>query len=63
MSSAGRTIPPDCPAKTAGAKIDYIVAPAAAGLLRAAIVRTARAGRLPSDHFRALAHIRLPPGG
>ncbi len=51
------------PAKVAGEKIDYVFAPAAAEVLRAAIVRTARDGRLPSDHFPVIAQIRLPPGG
>lgn len=51
------------PAKTGGEKIDYIFAPAASEVMRAAIVRTARGGRLPSDHFPVVAQVRLPPGG
>jgi endonuclease/exonuclease/phosphatase family metal-dependent hydrolase len=51
------------PAKTDGEKIDYVFAPAASDVLRAAIVRTVRGGRVPSDHFSVVAHIRLPPGG
>jgi endonuclease/exonuclease/phosphatase family metal-dependent hydrolase len=46
-------------AKVAGEKIDYVFAPAGADVLSAAIVRTARSGRLPSDHFPVVAHIRL----
>ena len=51
------------PAKTGGEKIDYVFAPVAADVLRAEIVRTTRGGRVPSDHFPVVAHIRLPPGG
>jgi endonuclease/exonuclease/phosphatase family metal-dependent hydrolase len=47
------------PAKINGEKIDYVFAPASAEVLSAAIVRTARAGRLPSDHFPVVARIRL----
>jgi endonuclease/exonuclease/phosphatase family metal-dependent hydrolase len=46
-------------AKIEGEKIDYVFAPAGSEVLRAAIVRTARAGRLPSDHFPVVAQIRL----
>jgi endonuclease/exonuclease/phosphatase family metal-dependent hydrolase len=46
-------------AKTSGEKIDYVFAPAGAEVLSAAIVRTARAGRVPSDHFPVVAHVRL----
>jgi endonuclease/exonuclease/phosphatase family metal-dependent hydrolase len=47
--------------KTAGEKIDYVFAPAGAEVLRAEIVRTARAGRTPSDHFPVVAQIRFRP--
>ena len=45
--------------KTSGDKIDYIFAPAGAQVLSAAIVRTARGGRLPSDHFPVVAQVRF----
>ena len=48
-------------AKTTGEKIDYVFAPAGTAVLRAEIVRTARAGRLPSDHFPVVAQIRFRP--
>jgi endonuclease/exonuclease/phosphatase family metal-dependent hydrolase len=48
------------PAKVQGEKIDYVFAPAGSEVLRAEIVRTARGGRVPSDHFPVVAHIRLP---
>jgi predicted amidohydrolase YtcJ/endonuclease/exonuclease/phosphatase family metal-dependent hydrolase len=47
------------PAKTQGEKIDYVFVPAGAEVLRAEIVRTTRNGRVPSDHFPVIAHIRL----
>jgi len=47
------------PAKINGEKIDYVFAPAGAEVLSAAIVRTARGGRLPSDHFPVVAQVRL----
>jgi endonuclease/exonuclease/phosphatase family metal-dependent hydrolase len=46
--------------KADGEKIDYVFAPAGAEVLRAEIVRIARAGRTPSDHFPVMAEIRLP---
>lgn len=46
--------------KTSGEKIDYVFAPAGAEVLRAEIIRTARAGRTPSDHFPVVAQIKLP---
>lgn len=46
-------------AKVTGEKIDYVFAPAGTEVVRAAIVRTARAGRLPSDHFPVVAQVRL----
>ena len=49
------------PAKTTGEKIDYVFAPAGAEVLSAAIVRTARNGRVPSDHFPVVAQIRFRP--
>jgi endonuclease/exonuclease/phosphatase family metal-dependent hydrolase len=42
-----------------GEKIDYIFVPPGAGVLSAAIVRTARDGRYPSDHFPVVARIVL----
>jgi endonuclease/exonuclease/phosphatase family metal-dependent hydrolase len=45
--------------KTSGEKIDYVFAPSNAEVLGAEIVRTARAGRTPSDHFPVVAQIRL----
>jgi hypothetical protein len=47
-------------AKTGVEKIDYVVVQPGTEVIRAAIVRTARAGRTPSDHFPVVAHIRLP---
>jgi endonuclease/exonuclease/phosphatase family metal-dependent hydrolase len=45
--------------KINGEKIDYIFAPAGSDVLSAGIVRTARAGRLPSDHFPVVAQVRF----
>ena len=45
--------------ETNGPKIDYILAPAGTDVLDAAIVRTNRDGRYPSDHFPVTARIRL----
>jgi endonuclease/exonuclease/phosphatase family metal-dependent hydrolase len=47
--------------KTTGEKIDYVFAPAGAEVLKADIVRAARAGRTPSDHFPVIAQIRFRP--
>jgi endonuclease/exonuclease/phosphatase family metal-dependent hydrolase len=47
------------PAKVDGQKIDYVFAPAGTEVLEAAILRTARGGRVPSDHFPVVARIRL----
>ena len=47
-------------AKTAGEKIDYVFVPPGTEVMRAEIVRTARSGRTPSDHFPVVAQIRLP---
>jgi endonuclease/exonuclease/phosphatase family metal-dependent hydrolase len=47
-------------AKTGVEKIDYVFVQPGTEVIRAAIVRTARAGRTPSDHFPVVAHIRLP---
>ena len=44
---------------TTGAKIDYVLVPAASEVLDAAIVRTSRDGRYPSDHFPVTARVRL----
>ena len=45
--------------KTSGDKIDYVFAPAGAEVLRAEIVRSARAGHTPSDHFPVVAQIKF----
>jgi predicted amidohydrolase YtcJ/endonuclease/exonuclease/phosphatase family metal-dependent hydrolase len=47
-------------AKTGVEKIDYVFVPPGTEVMRAEIVRTARSGRTPSDHFPVVAHIRLP---
>ena len=47
------------PTKTTGDKIDYIFVPAGTEVMRAEIVRTARAGKLPSDHFPVVAQFSL----
>ena len=46
-------------AKTGVEKIDYVFVPANAEVMRAEIVRTARNGRTPSDHFPVIAHFRF----
>jgi len=48
------------PGNTRGAKIDYILVPGGATVLDAAIIRTERDGRAPSDHFPVSARVRLP---
>jgi endonuclease/exonuclease/phosphatase family metal-dependent hydrolase len=45
--------------RTAGPKIDYILVEPATEVLDAAIVRTSRDGRYPSDHFPVTARIRF----
>lgn len=47
------------PARTQGEKIDYIFVPAGTDVMRADIIRTARNGRVPSDHFPVIARVRL----
>lgn len=47
------------PARTAGDKIDYVLVPRGTEVLGAAIIRTARNGKLPSDHFPVIARVRL----
>jgi endonuclease/exonuclease/phosphatase family metal-dependent hydrolase len=47
-------------AKTTGDKIDYVLVTPGVEVLKAAIVRTAKGGRLPSDHFPVTATVRLP---
>ena len=47
------------PARTTGDKIDYVLVPRGTEVLGAAIIRTARSGRLPSDHFPVTARVRL----
>ena len=42
-----------------GPKIDYVLVQPGTEVLSAAIVRTARDGRYPSDHFPVLARVRL----
>jgi endonuclease/exonuclease/phosphatase family metal-dependent hydrolase len=44
-----------------GDKIDYILVQPGTEVLDAAIVRTSRDGRYPSDHFPVTARITLPP--
>jgi endonuclease/exonuclease/phosphatase family metal-dependent hydrolase len=46
-------------AKTGAEKIDYVFVPAGTEVMRAEIVRTARNGRTPSDHFPVVAQIRF----
>lgn len=48
------------PARTTGDKIDYVLVTPGVEVLDAQIVRTARDGRLPSDHFPVTARIRWP---
>lgn len=45
-----------------GDKIDYILVQPGTEVFDAAIVRTSRNGRYPSDHFPVTARIALPPG-
>jgi endonuclease/exonuclease/phosphatase family metal-dependent hydrolase len=47
-------------ARTTGDKIDYVLVTPSVEVLKAAIVRTAKDGRLPSDHFPVTATLRLP---
>jgi len=47
-------------ARTTGDKIDYVLVTPGVEVLKAAIVRTAKDGRLPSDHFPVTATLRLP---
>ncbi|HET7695441.1 MAG TPA: amidohydrolase family protein [Vicinamibacterales bacterium] len=47
-------------ARTGGEKIDYVFVPPGTEVMRAEIVRSARSGRTPSDHFPVIAQIRLP---
>lgn len=46
--------------QTRGPKIDYVLVQPDATVLYAAIVRTSRRGRYPSDHFPVIARVRLP---
>lgn len=48
------------PTRTTGDKIDYVLVTPGADVRAAAIIRTARDGRLPSDHFPVTATVRLP---
>jgi endonuclease/exonuclease/phosphatase family metal-dependent hydrolase len=48
------------PKATTGPKIDYVMVPIGSDVLDAAIVRTSRDGRYPSDHFPVTARVRLP---
>lgn len=48
------------PARTTGDKIDYVLVTPGVKVLDAQILRTARDGRLPSDHFPVTARLRLP---
>jgi endonuclease/exonuclease/phosphatase family metal-dependent hydrolase len=47
--------------ETGGDKIDYVLVPPGTDVLDAAIVRTSRADRYPSDHFPVTATVVLPP--
>ena len=46
--------------RTTGDKIDYVLVTPGVEVLKAAILRTAKDGRLPSDHFPVTATLRLP---
>ena len=46
--------------RTTGDKIDYVLVTPGVEVLKAAIIRTAKDGRLPSDHFPVTATLRLP---
>ena len=48
------------PGNVEGEKIDYILAQPQTDVLQADIVRTARDGRYPSDHFPVVARVRFP---
>ncbi len=48
---------------TTGDKIDYVLVPPSAEVLDAAIVRTSRDGRYPSDHFPVTTKVLLRPSG
>lgn len=45
--------------QTTGDKIDYVLVPSGTEVISAAILRSNRDGRLPSDHFPVVARIRL----
>lgn len=47
------------PGRTGGDKIDFVFVEPGTEVLEAAIVRSSRAGRYPSDHFPVTARIRL----
>ena len=47
------------PSRITGDKIDYVLVPRGTEVLGAAIIRTARNGKLPSDHFPVTARVRL----
>ncbi|NQW04009.1 MAG: endonuclease/exonuclease/phosphatase family protein [Acidobacteria bacterium] len=47
---------------TTGEKIDYVLVPPGTSVLDAAIVRTSRDGRYPSDHFPVTARVILGAG-
>jgi endonuclease/exonuclease/phosphatase family metal-dependent hydrolase len=47
------------PGNTAGPKIDYVLVQSGTEVHDAAIVRTSRDGRYPSDHFPVTARVRL----
>ena len=50
------------PDRITGEKIDYVLVEPGTEVLRAAIIRTMRNNRLPSDHFPVVAQIRLRVG-
>jgi endonuclease/exonuclease/phosphatase family metal-dependent hydrolase len=47
------------PGQTGGDKIDYVFVEPGADVVDAAILRDARDGRYPSDHFPVTARVRL----
>lgn len=48
--------------ETGGDKIDYVLVPPGTEVIEAAIVRTSRSERYPSDHFPVIARVVLPGG-
>jgi endonuclease/exonuclease/phosphatase family metal-dependent hydrolase len=46
--------------QTTGDKIDYVFVEEGVEVLSAAILRSSRNGRYPSDHFPVVARVRIP---